>query len=104
MDNLLQLKNEVAQANSNVKIGRIKGIGLARMIEIKDKEGNFNSQLTKKLQHELLIEGGVFVRTPSNPNEVNTLFIKMPLVVTKAEMNEGFRRIKEVLVNFNLNE
>lgn len=100
MGHLRKLRDDVNAHSKFISIGAIKGDGLARMIEIKTKDGAFDSALTKKLQKKLLVEGGVFVRTPSNAKEVHTLFIKMPIVVTEKEMIEGFKRMTITMQNF----
>jgi 4-aminobutyrate aminotransferase-like enzyme len=97
------LRHEVNKKALVVKIGAIKGYGLARMIEIKNSNDEFDQELTKKLQLDLLMEGGVFVRTPSNQVEAHTLFIKMPIVASTEDLREGFERMREVMINFRSN-
>lgn len=95
-----------AEVNNNthlaVKIGAIKGDGLARMIEIKTRDNKFNSEVTRKLQKHLLLKGGVFVRTPSNNDDVHTLFIKMPIVASELQMSTGFDRMRKAFETFRL--
>lgn len=101
LNKILELKNNINKNAKNIRIGQIKGSGLARLIEIKDKNNNFDSKLTLALQHELLIKGGVFVRTPSNHDEIHTLVLKMPIVAEKTEIETGFERIKNTIINFS---
>lgn len=101
LEYLKELRSYVNSKSDAVKIGKIKGLGLARMIEIKNHDGKFDSKLTKQLQHELLVSGGVFVRTPSN-SKVHTLFIKMPIVANEEEMKEGFDRMKSFISKFKM--
>ncbi len=95
-----KMKKAVNANSQSIRIGRIKGDGLARLIEIQDRDGKFDSKLTTKLQNDLLMKGRVFVRTPSNHDEIHTLYIKMPIVATPEEMEQGFSRMTKVMIDF----
>jgi len=54
--------------------------------------------VTKKLAN-LLLQNGVFVRTPSNPNP-ETLFFKLPIVATVEELDRAFTIIENTFLEF----
>lgn len=81
---------EIKQASKGL-IRSIKGYGLVRGLEIVDTKGNFDSKKTKELQAKLLANG-VLVR-----HHGHTLIVKPPIVLTDAEREKGFDKIKKIL-------
>ncbi|MBI2597450.1 aminotransferase class III-fold pyridoxal phosphate-dependent enzyme [Candidatus Daviesbacteria bacterium] len=86
---LLYLKD--LQSLGKGLIGKIKGDGLIRGLEIVNAKGVNDALMAKKLQLQLL-ESGVLVR-----QNQHTLIFKPPIVITEKEMAKGFGKIQKII-------
>jgi 4-aminobutyrate aminotransferase-like enzyme len=90
---LLERLNDVKESMKGL-VGRIKGDGLIRGIEILDTQGKYDPETTEKIQADLL-SNGVLVR-----HNKHTLLLKVPIVIKEDELEKGFTIVKKVMKKY----
>ena len=98
LSTLLEERLEYLKQKFPQLVRGIRGIGLSKGIILQPFGKCSVGCVTKKLAN-LLLQNGVFVRTPSNPNP-ETLFFKLPIVATVEELDRAFTIIENTFLEF----